>query len=268
MCKDDEKLKHCGCGHHCEHENNSQGGNNDCGCGHEDCHCGNDCHCNEDENCGCCQGKKCDCDDDCHCGNDCHCDDDCKCGGKHDGDCHCGDDCDCGDDCKCGDEHMCNDECDCKNADDEYECKGHADEKAIEYLNLARQIQADFENFRRHALEDVRAARLAGQASVIEAFLPCLDTFKEGKKSITDETVLKGVEMIENSVNEALRNLGVEKIDSIGKVYNPHLHNVIAVVNNPDQDDDIIVDEYQAGYKFNDKILRYAKVIVNKKEGN
>ncbi len=132
------------------------------------------------------------------------------------------------------------------------------------YLEIAKRIQADFDNFRRHAIENQKKARIDGQESVIEVFLPCLDTFKEAKKNITDENVLKGIEMIENKINEALNSLGVEKLESIGQIYNPHVHNVIAVMRDEEKENDIILDEYQAGYKFNDKVLRYAKVIVNK----
>lgn len=138
--------------------------------------------------------------------------------------------------------------------------------QADEYLNLAKQVQADFENYRRRTVEDLKKAKLDGQVSVIEAFLPCLDTFTEAKKNIKDENVLKGVEMIENSIIETLKNLGVEKIDAVGKVYDPHLHNVIAVMKDGSKENDIILAEYQAGYKFNDKVIRYSKVIVNKKE--
>ncbi len=132
------------------------------------------------------------------------------------------------------------------------------------YLDMARRIQADFDNYRRHATENIKKAKIDGQASVIEVFLPCLDTFKEAKKSITDENVLKGVEMIENKINDALKSLGVEKIESIGQIYNPHVHESLAIMRDESKEDDIILDEYQAGYKFNDKVLRYAKVIVNK----
>jgi molecular chaperone GrpE len=138
--------------------------------------------------------------------------------------------------------------------------------KEEEYLNLARQIQADFDNFRRRSSEQVKTSYEKGQASVIEVFLPCLDTFKEAKKMITDESVLKGVEMIEDKISSALSELGVKKIESIGEKYNPHFHNVIAVLKNEDKENDIILDEYQAGYIYNDKVIRYAKVIVNKKE--
>ncbi len=135
-----------------------------------------------------------------------------------------------------------------------------------EYLNLAKQVQADFDNYRRRTIEDLKKAKFDGQVSVIEAFLPCLDTFTEAKKNITDENVLKGVEMIENNILETLKNLGVEKIEAVGKVYDPHLHNAIAVMKDGSKENDIILAQYQAGYKFNDKVIRYSKVIVNKKE--
>lgn len=180
----------------------------------------------------------------------CHC---------HEGECHCSDGCDCGEDCKCHEGERCNEECTCEH--NECDC-----EKEENYLEIAQHIQADFDNYRRHATENIKRARIDGQTSVIEAFLPCLDTFKEAKKSITDENVLKGVEMIENKIMETLKELGVEKMNSIGEVYNPHFHNVIAVMRDDEKENDIILDEYQAGYKFNDKILRYAKVIVNKKD--
>ena len=136
-----------------------------------------------------------------------------------------------------------------------------------DYLDMARRIQAEFENYRRRSQEDIKKAKIDGQISVIETFLPCLDTFKEAKKSIADENVLKGIEMIENKIIEALKVLGVEKIDAVGQKYDAHLHNAIAVVKDESKEDDIILDEYQAGYKFNEKVIRYSKVIVNKKEG-
>ena len=184
---------------------------------------------------------------------DCDCENSCDCSGE----------CNCGENCKCHDGHRCNDDCDCENG-----CTCECGTAKDEYLELARRVQADFENFRRHALEDIRKARIDGQVSVIEAFLPCLDIFKDAKKSIADESVLKGVEMIENKIISSLENLGVKKVNSIGEVYNPYYHNVIAVVQNDQLENDIIVDEYQAGYEFNGKIIRDAKVIVNKKEGN
>ena len=166
--------------------------------------------------------------------------------------------------CKCHDNHC---ECSChEDKECDCGCEHDCNSQAEEYLAIARQVQADFENFRRHALEDIKLARLAGQASVIEVFLPCLDTFKEAKKAITDEAVLQGVNMIEDKIMTALNSLGVEKISTVGEVYNPHKHECLAVARDESKENNIILDEYQAGYTFNGKVIKYAKVIVNKKE--
>ena len=209
----------------------------------------------EKKSCGCC--GECDCGDDCTCTAENKCSENCTCGET----CKCGDNCTCGEECKCGDECHCGETCDCGDGD----CvdNGYI---AKQYLDMAQRIQAEFDNYRRRSSADIANARTQGQVSVIETFLPCLDTFKEAKKHITDESVLSGVEMIENKIIGALQSLGVEKIDAVGQKYDPHLHNAIAVMRDEGQENDIILDEYQAGYKFNDKVIRYSKVIVNKKE--
>ncbi len=203
------------------------------------CSCGEACTSDENHDCGCLHGEKCTCGENCTCG--CQDGKPCTC----EGECHCDENCECG----CHDEEVCT-------------CHDEKDR----YLALAQQVQADFDNFRRRSREEIDRAKMVGQVSVIEAFLPCLDTFKEAKKSISDESVLQGVEMIENKILSTLAEIGVEKIESIGQVYSPHLHNVIAVMKDESKENDIILDEFQAGYKYKDKVIRYAKVIVNKKE--
>ena len=118
----------------------------------------------------------------------------------------------------------------------------------------------------RRVAEQLDYQREEGKRSVIEVFLPCLDTFREATKKIEDEKVLEGINMIENKILEALKTLKVEKIEAVGQKYDHNLHEVIAVLHNNEQEDDIILDEFQAGYKFNGKVIRYSKVIVNKRE--
>lgn len=187
--------------------------------------------------------------------------------------CHChkhgeGESCSCGENCTCGDECKCGENCTCAEEQAPENCNCVTDDKelASQYLNMAKQVQADFENFRRHAIEDIKLAKTEGQRSVIEVFLPCLDTFKEAKKSINDDAVKKGVEMIEDKILQALESLGVTKIPAIGEVYDPYLHEAIMTMQDESKENDIILEEYQGGYKFKDRVIRHSKVIVNKKE--
>lgn len=194
--------------------------------------------------------KKDTCEDNCTCEENCKCDENCK----KDETCKCGDKCDC--ECEENKECHCEEECKCKRKDEP------------DYLALAQRIQAEFENYRRRMADQLVIERQEGIVSVINVFLPCLDTFKEAKKSITDEKVLEGVNMIENKIMDALDRLEVERIEAVGQKFDPNFHDVIAVMHNQNYDDDIILEEYQAGYKYKGKVIRYSKVIVNKKEGN
>ena len=194
--------------------------------------------------------KKDTCEDNCTCEENCKCDENCK----KDESCKCGDKCDC--ECEENEERHCEEECKCKRKD------------APDYLALAQRIQAEFENYRRRMADQLVIERQEGIVSVINVFLPCLDTFKEAKESIADEKVLEGVTMNEKKLMDALGRLEVERIEAVGQKFDPNFHDVIAVMHNENYDDDIILEEYQAGYKYKGKVIRYSKVIVNKKEGN
>ncbi|MBP3432077.1 MAG: nucleotide exchange factor GrpE [Clostridia bacterium] len=205
--------------------------------------------------------EACECGEECHCGDDCQCGDECHCGdcGCEEHECTCGDDCNCeegGEDCGCHGKH---------NHNYEHNCGCGHNHEAEQYLLMAQRMQADFENYRKRVAEQLDFQRQEGVKSVIEVFLPCLDAFKEAKRTVSDENMLTGINMIENKILEALKTLNVEKIEAIGKTFDPHLHNVIALMHEEDKENDIIVDEYQAGWTLNGKVIRYSKVIVNKK---
>ncbi len=188
--------------------------------------------------------KSCDCDKNCEDNEHiCHCDDGCEC------------------------EHCKGEHCECEVCcGEEGEQENNEREATDQYLALAQRIQAEFENYRRRMADQLIIERQEGIISVISAFLPCLDTFKEAKKTIIDEKTLQGVEMIENKILDTLERLKVERIESVWQKFDPNLHDVIAVMHNEDYDEDIILEEYQAGYKYNGKVIRYSKVIVNKRE--
>lgn len=210
------------------------------------------CNCHG-HNCGCAEGKECTCGDECECGESCTCHENDSCHGHtHEHKCKCHEE---GHECNCN-EH----ECQC---DDECDCGCHHD-LASEYLALAQHLQADFDNYRKRVAEQLDYQRDEGKKSVISVFLPCLDTFKEAKKSITDEKVLAGVQMIEEKILNALTSLKVEKINAVGEKFDHNLHEVIAVMRDESKENDLILDEYQAGWMFNGKVIRYSKVIVNK----
>ncbi len=135
---------------------------------------------------------------------------------------------------------------------------------AEEYLNLARVIQADFDNYRKRSLEQIDRAKLDGISSAVEVLLPSLDAFKQVKNSVKDEQTIEGINMLERAIIAGFEKLGVQKIEAVGQMLDPNIHNVLAVTKNEEQEDGIILEELQAGYKLNDKIIRCSQVLVNK----
>lgn len=161
-------------------------------------------------------------------------------------------------DCKCKD-----DKCDCS-------CECHDEDKqqkpdlAQEYLNMARIIQADFDNYRKRSIESIKQAKIDGKIEAIEVILPCLDVFKKAKQIVTDPSSLKGIEMVENEIQNSLKSLGVKKIETIGKPFDPRYHHALSTMMDRTKPDGVVLDEYQAGYIYNDKVIKYSQVIVNK----
>ena len=124
-----------------------------------------------------------------------HCDCGCEDGKK----CTCGDECK-HDECGCHEEH-----CECEDCGKTKEEMDSENELVSTYLNMAQRLQADFDNYRRQTEMKLIQTFTRGQSSIIEAFLPCLDTFKKAKQSINDKSILQGVEMIENDLFESLK---------------------------------------------------------------
>ncbi len=135
---------------------------------------------------------------------------------------------------------------------------------AEEYLNLARVIQADFDNYRKRSLEQIERARVDGIASTVEVLLPSLDAFRKVKEKVKDEVTLEGIDMLERAILSSLEKLGVEKIPALGLPLDPNVHNALAVATKDGYEDDIIIEEFQAGYKMGDKVIRCSQVLVNK----
>lgn len=135
---------------------------------------------------------------------------------------------------------------------------------AEEYLNLARVIQADFDNYRKRSLEQIEKARVDGIVEAVELILPSLDAFKKAKENIKDENTLSGINMLEKAINLGLEKLGIEKIEAVGLPLDPNVHNALAVAKDEQKEDGIVLDEFQAGYKMKDRVIRCSQVLVNK----
>lgn len=152
-----------------------------------------------------------------------------------------------------------------------------ADGDALEKLRAELQEQkdkylrlfAEFDNFkRRNAKERLELAQTAGK-EVINSLLDVLDDSERSEKvmeTATDTQVVKdGVKLVYQKLRNVLEQRGLKPMSSIGKEFNADLHEAITEIPAPAPElAGKVIDEVQKGYLLNDKIIRYAKVVVGK----
>ncbi len=131
-------------------------------------------------------------------------------------------------------------------------------------INDYKELEKDLENYRKRSREDIEVARVDGIVKALNVILPALDTFKKAKKLIKDESSLSGVNMIEKSLFESLNKLKVKKIECVGKKFDPSYHNAVLQIEDKKTKSGHIVEEIEAGYEMDGKVIRFSQVVVAK----
>ncbi|HIZ86060.1 MAG TPA: nucleotide exchange factor GrpE [Candidatus Coprenecus stercoravium] len=137
------------------------------------------------------------------------------------------------------------------------------DEVNDKYVRLA----AEFDNYRRRtARERLDLISTAGE-DIIKGMLPVLDDCERAlqvlRESNADQAAIEGTELIYNKLMSYLKGRGLSVIDAVGKELDTDFHEAVARM--PVQEEDRknrIIDVIQPGYKLNDKVIRFAKVVV------
>jgi len=137
-----------------------------------------------------------------------------------------------------------------------------AAEKADLQDRVLRQM-AEFDNYRRRTERDRVEFYRNATAETVRELLPVLDDFERALQVKTaDENYAKGVELIYTRFFECLKKLGLEPIESLGRPFDPNLHEAVGRVESADGEDGTVIGEMQKGYNFKGKLLRPAWVQV------
>jgi molecular chaperone GrpE len=133
-----------------------------------------------------------------------------------------------------------------------------------------KRAQADLENFRRRAESEQGNWVELGKAMVLQKFLPFLDSLEqaivhapevEDPKYTNWKSGLSGlIKQMEGTMTE----LGIEKMEPIGKKFDPNLHEAVKQVEG--KEDDVVAEQYQTGYLLHGKVIRAAQVVITKKQ--
>jgi len=131
-----------------------------------------------------------------------------------------------------------------------------------------RQV-AEFDNFRkRNARERLELIQTAGKdviVSLLDVLDDCDRAQQQVEKSLPDSPAKEGIILVFSKLRNTLMAKGLKAMDSIGQDFNPDLHEAVTEIPVPSPEmKGKVVDEVQKGYYLNDKIIRFAKVVVGK----
>jgi len=134
-----------------------------------------------------------------------------------------------------------------------------------ELTEALQRERADVINVRRRHDEQMASLRTMVKANVVRELLPVIDNFERALKHIPKELVgneyVKGVQGVVKQFEDTLAQMGVERIKTIGEVFDPRLHEAVSMEEG-DGTVEKVIEELQAGFKVGDDIIRHAMVKV------
>jgi molecular chaperone GrpE len=133
----------------------------------------------------------------------------------------------------------------------------------IDWQAQALRLQSDMENFRKRQTRRADEAIAAERERLLRRILPVVDNFERALKhdSPGDEGLRQGVELIYRELVRLLEAEGVTRLETVGQPFRPSLHEAIATTP-AEVESDTIVEEIEAGYELDGKLLRPARVVV------
>lgn len=152
---------------------------------------------------------------------------------------------------------------------EEYEKAQEKDSKDLEIEELNDKLlrkAAEFDNFRKRNEKEKGQMFEIGAISIVEKVLPVIDSFERGLEIVPEEDLdnpfVKGMEKVYKQFLTCLEEAGVKAIDALGKEFDPNFHNAVMHDEDPEQEENIVIEELQKGYMYKDSVVRYSIVKV------
>ena len=153
--------------------------------------------------------------------------------------------------------------------DEEKENASKPDKKDLKIQELNDRyvrLFAEFDNFRKRTEAEKAGMFTEGEKTVLMKVLPLIDNFERALTNVPEEekdsAFVDGVEKVYRSFMDQMKDLGVTPIEAVGNEFDANLHNAVMHVEDEEAGENIVVEEFQKGYMFRDKVLRYSMVKV------
>ena len=137
-----------------------------------------------------------------------------------------------------------------------------------ELFGKLQRVSADYANYQKRAPKQIADTIGYEKERIIKTLLPVLDNFEhtlQNAHSADDvDVLLKGIQIVYDQLIDVLKSHNVEQIEAKGEKFDPAVHQAMTQRTEAEAEDNIVLEEFQKGYKLNDRVIRPSKVIVNK----
>ena len=147
--------------------------------------------------------------------------------------------------------------------------KSELDEKkkqCAEYLDKLQRTAAEFDNYKKRSVKEKEALYVDAVSDVMGAFIPVMDNVERALQALPEDgsaqCLKDGVEMVFKQFSEAMKSIGVEEIKATDEQFDPMVHNAVMHVEDEALGHNTVVEEFQKGYKYKDKVIRHSMVKV------
>lgn len=126
-----------------------------------------------------------------------------------------------------------------------------------------KRLFAEFENFKKRSAKERENLYNMITGEVLLVMLPIMDNLdKAASSETTDKSYQEGVNMVVKQYAAALEKFGLKQIETIGKRFDPELHEAVSHIEDSTKGEQEIVEEYRKGYQIGSKVIRHALVVV------
>ncbi len=138
------------------------------------------------------------------------------------------------------------------------------DEEINAVKDQYQRLLAEYDNFKKRTQKEKEAIYTDSVKDTVAELLPVIDNLLRAVDSFPDKESdeCKGVAMVLKQTEEIFSKLGVTEIKAVGEQFNPELHNAVMHIEDETIDDNTVVEEFQKGYIYKDKVIRYSMVKV------
>lgn len=131
-----------------------------------------------------------------------------------------------------------------------------------------QRVSADYANFQKRVPKQISDTIGYEKERIIKTLLPALDnfehTFQNAHSAENVDVLVKGIRIIYDQLLEIFKSHNVEQIQAVGETFDPAIHEAMTQQTDTGKEENVVLEEFQKGYKLNGRVIRPSKVIVNK----